>query len=464
MFRPAARATLRVMNPADRLVRRLAGLLVGGLAAAVAMAAEFPKGKLLEKVACAKNPDYTYALYVPTSFEPTKKWPVLFCFDPGARGRVPVERFMAAAEKCGYIVAGSNNSRNGPIDANVKAINAMIQDVDHYLPLDPARLYAAGLSGGARVACALASNTDLFKGVILCGAAFSGGEVPSELRFVVFGTAGMTDFNYLELRQLDRELDDRKAPHRVVMHAGSHEWLPGDLALDALQWLDLQAMRRGAKPKDPTEIEAQFTARRAAAAALTALPDHHRALRGLVADFKSLTDIGGVEKELSALSASREWSEAAKAERKFEQREEALRTNLDEAIANQAGGAVKKLAADLRTKEAAMGSPEGQMAFRVLQGSYAGCGEQSRELLRRDRFGDAETLLEMMTLMRPERPQAFFDYARCLAHRGDKKKAIAALQQAAAAGFKDTARVESEKTFAGLHGDPAFNALVSAMR
>src|SRR4051812_41901874 len=119
-------------------------------------AAEIPKGQLMEKVACAADNSQTYALYIPTSFDPAKKFPVLFCFDPGARGKAPVERFQAAAEKFGWIVAGSNNSRNGPWDANATAINAMFTDVNKHLPIDGRRIYVTGLSGGARVACQIA--------------------------------------------------------------------------------------------------------------------------------------------------------------------------------------------------------------------------------------------------------------------------------------------------------------------
>ena len=73
---------------------------------------EITKGQVIDKVTCAGNPTNSYALYLPSNYEPTRKWPILYAFDPGARGRVPVERFKEAAERFGWIVAGSNNSRN----------------------------------------------------------------------------------------------------------------------------------------------------------------------------------------------------------------------------------------------------------------------------------------------------------------------------------------------------------------
>ncbi len=441
-------------------VGRGLGLFV--LLLASARSAELPKGKILEKVASTADATQTYALFIPTSFDPARKWPVVFCFDPGARGLVPVERFKAAAEKYGYIVAGSNNSRNGPWAANAAAITAMVSDVNRFLPLDSARIYVAGLSGGARVACQVAIG-GLARGVIACSAAFPGNETPDPVKFPFFGTAGVTDFNYLELRRVDRDLDDRRAAHRVVFHNGGHEWLSAALADEALAWLDLQAMRTGAKPKDAAWIEAQFAARQSAVPA-TPLTERLRALRSLAADFKGLADVGPAEKEAAALAASRELRDAAKAERAAERREEALADNLTETMLDGTTAFVKKIAAELRAKSEAKDTPEGQMAFRVLQGAYSSCSETARELLRQEAYVDAEAPLEMMTVMRPERPQAFFDLARCYAHRGDKKRAIAALQQAAAAGFKDAPRIENEKVFAALRSEPAFLELVSAMR
>src|SRR5512140_3935066 len=85
----------------------------------------FPRGTIVEKVACLKQPAQTYALYLPSTYDPQIPRPILYCFDPGARGRVPVELFKEPAEKLSYIVVGSNNSRNGPWGPIYEAIQAM---------------------------------------------------------------------------------------------------------------------------------------------------------------------------------------------------------------------------------------------------------------------------------------------------------------------------------------------------
>ncbi len=84
------------------------------LAAAAAYGQELPRGQIIDSVRCLTAPAQQYALYIPSNYSAVRQWSAIFAFDPGARGRVGVERFQAAAEKYGYIVAGSLNSRNGP--------------------------------------------------------------------------------------------------------------------------------------------------------------------------------------------------------------------------------------------------------------------------------------------------------------------------------------------------------------
>ena len=427
------------------------------------VAAEIPKGRVLEKVACVSDATQTYALYIPTSFDPAKKSAVLFCFDPGARGKNPVERFQEAAEKFGYIVAGSNNSRNGPWDANAAAIKAMVGDVTKHLPIDPKRIYVAGLSGGARVACQIAMG-GLAQGVIACSAAFSGSETPGKVPFLFFGTAGVTDFNYRELKRVDRELDDRKATHRVVIFDGGHEWLPPPLALEALAWIELQAMRRGTREKDEPWIVAQFEARRAGVPAAAGL-ERMRALRSLAADFKGVAEIGALEKEAAALAATRDVRDALRTERDAMSKEDALAEKLLAAVSDGFVDSARKTATELQAKAKTSADPaERAMAVRVLQGVSSSCSEAARSAMRANDYETAVPLLEMVAVLRPERTQGHIELARARALLGDKKQAIAALEAAVAAGFKDAARLEQEKDFEKLRKEPAFAALLARLK
>ena len=158
--------------------------------AALVLGADLPAGQIVPEVACAGDSSQSYALYVPRAYTVARAWPVIFAFDPGARGRVPVERYQAAAERYGFIVAGSNNSRNGSAE-NSKAIVAMTGDVLSRFSVDERRIYLAGMSGGSRVALgiALGSPKDRVAVVIASSAGYPDGKNRTTLPFPLFATA-----------------------------------------------------------------------------------------------------------------------------------------------------------------------------------------------------------------------------------------------------------------------------------
>ncbi|MSU47810.1 MAG: hypothetical protein EXS37_01735 [Opitutus sp.] len=428
-------------------------------------AAEGLVGRLLDKVACQADATQLYALYVPSHYTPEKKWPVIFCFYLGARGRTPVERLQAAAEKYGYIVAGSLNSRNGPWAANATAIQAMVRDVESHLAIDVRRIYTAGMSGGARVATQVAIG-GLAKGVIACSAGFPSSEdgVPAKVPFVFFGTAGTEDFNHGELCRLQSELESRKATHRIVFFQGGHEWASSALLTEAVEWFELQAMKTGTRAKDEGFVAAQWQAR-VAAMPVEDSPARWRALKSLAADFKSLSDTAEMEKKVKDLGASRALKDALKAERQAQQREDDLVLQLGELAGGGSSARMRKLVAELRQKSSAPeDSAERQMVRRVIGGFGSSGRDATRSMFESGDYVEAAALLEMLLEFRPGQSRTLYDLARARAGAGDKKRALEALQLAADAGLSDAARVEAETLFAKLRGEAAYQAALTKIR
>lgn len=73
----------------------------------------FEKGKVIQNVTCRKDITQSYSLYLPSKYNKDQKWPVVYAFDSHGKGLIPVELFKDEAEMYGYIVVGSNNSKNG---------------------------------------------------------------------------------------------------------------------------------------------------------------------------------------------------------------------------------------------------------------------------------------------------------------------------------------------------------------
>jgi dienelactone hydrolase len=268
------------------------------LVPAIAAAQDLPRGQVVADVKCLADASQGYALYLPSTYSPDKAWPLLMGFHPGARGIAIVEKYRAAAEKYGYIVAASNTSRNGPWEVSERAVTAMTRDLAARFTTDEKRLYATGHSGGARVAMQIALTNPL-AGVIASSAGYPDSVPRSKLKFVVFGTAGETDFNYIELKLLDGAL---KTPHRVVIFDGGHTLPPDGLAMEAIEWLELQAIRAGIRPRDDSFLQALWQSRLAAATATGTDPVVSvERLRALVEDFKGMRDVKAEQDTITTL-------------------------------------------------------------------------------------------------------------------------------------------------------------------
>jgi len=181
-------------------------------------------GVILLRVKATKQPEQSYALYLPSQYSPEKRWPIVYAFDPRARGNVPVESMKEAAERHGYILVGSNNSRNGSWKIEAEAAEAIVQDTHARLSIDDRRVYLAGFSGGARVAAQVAQVCKCAAGVLLNGAGFHPLAFDSkDAPFAVFATVGTFDFNYPELVRTDEELEKLGYPHFLRPFEGPHQ-------------------------------------------------------------------------------------------------------------------------------------------------------------------------------------------------------------------------------------------------
>jgi dienelactone hydrolase len=360
-------------------------VLAAALGSTPVLAQGLPAGQIVDDVKCANDPTQSYALYIPTSYSRDRAWSLLIGFHPGARGRAMVETYRAAAETYGYIVAGSNNSRNGSWQVSMASAQAMAADLGQRFSIDANRVYATGLSGGARVAMQLALGTKAIAGVIASSAGYPDSRPRKSLPFVVFGTAGTEDFNNLEMRSLDRALT---TPHRVVIFEGGHTLPPDAVALEAIEWLELQAMTSGRRTRDPALIDRLFDKRQQAIAASADPAATMRLLKNLAEDFGGLRDVSAAAAKASELSKQKEVKSALARERADEDAEARL---LDEVV-----GLETTLRDDSRRLEglahlrdtlsrcahdaaAATDSPERRRARRVLRAVTMGAGERVQD-------------------------------------------------------------------------------------
>lgn len=435
-------------------------------------------GRLVEKVVCARAPAQSYALYLPSGYARDRVWPILYAFDARARGLVPVERFRDAAERYGYIVAGSNNSRNGPVAIADEALRAMLADTSARFSIDTRRLYFTGFSGGARVAvlAALAVG-DRAAGVIGCAGGFPIGLQPSAgVPFAYFGTAGVDDFNYAEMRQLDETLAKLGIRHRLEVFDGGHAWLSPEIGMRAIEWMEIQAIRAKIRPTDDSLIDrilARASGEAAAEEQAGRAPEAWRRYSALASMVAGLREVESYERKARELAASREVRSALAEEADSMPRENAAQARfarlVNEALEGEdrVSGVMELLrGVDQLREQAKRPRNDGSRmaARRVLVSSWSWLTDENARDMEGGRPGRAAERLSLMARIRPDDASVDYHRARALALTGRTGAVIDALRSAVKKGFDDTAAIEAEPAFAAMRAEPGFQEIVAALR
>jgi dienelactone hydrolase len=436
-------------------------------------------GQIDNHRACAKNPDQTYALYVPSTYTPDKKWPIVYAFDPSARGERPVETLKAGAEKYGYIVAASNNSHNGPWAPEIEAAQAVSDDTHTILSIDDHRVYFTGFSGGARVAGRIAQLCKCAAGVYLNGAGFPSGTSPSpkDSAFPIFATVGNVDFNFPEVTRLDEALGAAGYPHFLRYFEGPHQWGPPEVAEEALAWFRLVAMKKDLTPRDADFIAQQRDAEIARAKAFEQSGNLFYAWREYnqaTAIFDGLVDVAPLRTAATALASQKDVRDGPKRQQHDFEEQKNLIADIAGAMADFRSDSpnlatdfttTKQKVANLREASAHEKKPEKAI---VLKRAVADVFVQAMES-GSDRFDAKEFILakdyySLAAEAMPDTPNPLRILAMCQAMDNNRKAALESLRQAKSKvkdmpPFLDWLR--SEPAFTSYHDDPAFKALLT---
>jgi len=283
------------------------------------------RGVLVEHVSCPGDSTQTYTLYLPSTYQTSREWPLLLVFDPGARAARAAEVFREAAERFGWIIAASENSRNGPWEPTLRAVNAMWPALLGGYAVDQRRVYTAGHSGGATVAWLVAQQTGQIAGVIASGQPNPESQVAKGKQFAWFGSAGHSDFNFLQVKNIDAALEDAKGTHRVEFFDGGHQWPPSDIALRALGWMEVVAMKDGRRPRDldlAKAILAEDISRARALEERGLLTEAWRSYRTIVTTYTGLLDVADADRRLRAIDSDHKFKDARKLEERADRREQ----------------------------------------------------------------------------------------------------------------------------------------------
>jgi predicted esterase len=399
----------------------------------------------------------------------------LLILDPRGRSVTTAELFRETAEEYGWVLLSSNDTRSdGPMEPNVRALQALWPEVHTHYGTDPERIYIAGFSGGAMFAWEVGRKTGQVAGVIAAGGRWLPEHFDQRISFPCFGAAGNVDFNYDQMKALHARLREWGTPERLEIFEGPHSWMPRELAREAVEWMEVQAMQHGLRPRDEglvSELLSRDLARAAELEELRRPLDAQRRYEAAAATFGGLLPVDVPRREAARIAALPATRRALEEECEWDDYEEATLRRREDVYRQLIGADPPLLVArfrssfgldELRRRAEAEGY-EGVVARRLLQSLATQTGFYiPRELMQHGDYARAVVALTLATEAAPARPGFWYNLACSHARAGDRSQALDALEKAVASGFTNRGHIASDEDLKSLRGEPRFEAFVGS--
>ncbi len=444
-------------------------------------------GTTIERVASAADSSQWYAMYLPPDYDPSGCWPVFIVMDPRGRAMVPMRLLRPAAAQYGYLIVSSYNTMSdGAGEPNVPAVNAILADVEDLTSVDCSRLYLVGFSGTARVAWEFAYQlAEHMPAIIGFGAGLPWGLLSFRTLasqrgtpFGFYGGTGLIDFNYEEVRTLDRELDAVGVRHRIEFYPGPHQWPPAEQFTRAVEWIELDAIRRGLKADSTGWVSDLYRRRLSAARAAALAGSPFRALRlyrALGEDFGGLHDLAGVSEIVDSLSMLPDVTGTERRLDDLAQQHERYRYRLGDFIQTVELSdrpmtvTQSKSRLQIERLQQRSQSPTDTLdklaAMRMLETAFVHTAfYEPRAYFEKNDFQRALVMLEVAHTIRPDDASVCYGLARAYAGLGRTAEAVSALECMAAVTSIDPDRLERDPHVAPLRNDASFRELISRLR
>lgn len=439
----------------------------------------FARGEIIDNVICKHDSKQSYTLYLPKNYSTDKKWPILFAFDPGARARLPLELFKTAAEKYGYIVVCSKNSRNGPTEPIDRAIFAMWKDTRERFSINTRRIYATGFSGGARAASRFHILTgNSCAGIIACGAGVS--QAIRNLEMIKpaawYGIVGMADFNYYEFVDLDAAFDDTGVLHLVDIIDLDHRWPPPEACARAIEWMEIHAIKKGTRQNDESLVKTLYQKALSYAHNLELSGRIYHAAKAHDAAqtlFNGLSDVSHAEMKKNQIKNSNAY-------KKFQEHENLRRQKVRDYMKNFARmvprieNSQKRISLKQVLKQLKMAELRTQadhkddlykssMALRVLISFSNNAYQKGSDYYRKKDYEKAILFFEISVNADKRNVFSAYNLACTYSLNKQKKLALKALKLAVQRGFKNFSHMKKDTDLDFIRNEKAFKAIMAEL-
>lgn len=432
----------------------------------------FEKGKIVNSIS-VQNSSETYALYLPNSFDETKLSAVVFVFDPSGNGANGMQSFIASAEKFNYILIASNNTKNGvAYEINFEITNRLFATVFSEFKVDEKQIYAAGFSGGSRLATAIAALTGKIQGVIACGAglAINKSFTPKKEMFSFVGLVGDEDMNYQEMFNTKALLDKFEVANELFVYNDTHRWPPSEQIERAFGWLQLQAYKKNIRSVDSEFVQSYFETQYTIADSLV-IHNKFRSVReyeSIIQNFTPYFELKATQQKAEAIKVSPQYKDQV-AERAVNIKEEnKLYEKFSKVYSNDILAAksddnfkwwrkeLRRLDIDI---ENATMTPRGKMLKRLKYSIFAGAYESSMGYVYAKKYKHALYCDQLLVYFNPAQAYWYYRVAQSYARNDDFKHTIRNLKKAKELGLRRFQAIEQLPLFSKFKQKKKFQKL-----
>ena len=455
---------------------RNALFLILFLTVQVVSAQEFSvrKGVVVDSLKVSDTLNESYALYVPTSFQGQRPWPLLMIFDPEGRGRIAANLFRHTAEKQGYILVSSNDiSSEKELLDNVHIGTRLLSHVTQVLPVDLRQISTAGSLDGAQVATTIPVIFDNIFGVLAVGDQWVNIDLlDRKKKFTFIGVVGDEQFTSTGMDLTSEALENFDVFTAVYKYEGDKEWPQPDLLNSAVGSLTLQAMRKKLRPLDPAVVQELYQADLARVNQMISIGKLIEAFEfmDLLEDkYKGFTSLAEVEQKQDQLKRSRNYLQQKRELEQVLRKENRLANDFIYYFAEDVRNSnfenlgwwnYQKVRLDSLVE---VGGAEGKMAGR-LKGLVSEMAKRKRTELQKERTPlEVELFTNMLqTIFDPTNYKAYRRIITLSAQDNDFPTALFYLEEMLKHGYRNKEALYNIEGTLGLRLTPEFNRIVES--
>ena len=426
----------------------------------------FAAGKVITNVICKYDPTQSYALYIPSKGN-LEASPVIYFFDPHGDGSLPLNKYKALADTYDFILAGSNNSKNGNDFSMAENIwNNLLDDTRKRLKINDNRIYVCGFSGGAKVATYIALNHHHVKGVIANGAGLPEITQAGNFNFTFTAIAGEGDLNMTDLVAITNSLDQTQTRHRIIFFDGIHEWAPESTMKIAFTGFQLDAMQQKLIPFDNSFIGNYI------AESKKKIDDYIQSNNYLEAEQENKLSISMLDGLTSDVNWFKQKDASIKSNSVYQKQLQAKQDliakeqNLKRIYGSQfQQGDVNywiKTINDIDAKSKST-TPEGAMYKRLKAYLSLAFYSISNQLIKGNENAQAQNFVGLYKMVDPSNSEAWYFSAILDARNNNAKAAENDLLKAVANGFTDKVRLMQQPEFQKMGSQIDLNEIESKM-